>query len=191
MSHVAWDGAAPNARRLPVPILTLHRSLNVIVQLLDTHLGVWLHYLPRSTAWPKGRSKPHKEPRCEWCDQGLPPPRWQAYAPARQYLQHRPEEQRWELCVVPLSAETVHAVIADRQPRGLILQVTYNRVEILERQVKAELPESFDVRPYLLRVWGEPSANWNQRVAHHPACLPFRGEKNGKAKKPRRKKGGA
>lgn len=190
MPHPSWDGGRPYGRRLPIPVLTLHPHIDLFVRLLGAAQGVWLHWLPRSGHWPKGRTLPHTEPDCHLCDAGEPPPRWQGYAPAVQWCASRPEAERWQPVVCPLNPETVFGVIGDREPRGLVLRVRWSHVEIIERHVEGDLPEPFDVRPVLEALWRMRDVAWNSRMPEHPACLPYQAEGNGQPKR-RRKKGGA
>lgn len=65
----------------------------------------------------------------------------------------------WGLTVCPITEDMAQGVIGNSDPRGLVLQLRLAQgiddvtAEILERIDTSDLPEPFDVRPILMRMW--------------------------------------
>jgi hypothetical protein len=67
---------------------------------------------------------------------------------------------------------------ADEIPwRGMIIEVSVvgirHKVQVLEKELKVQMPDPFDVRPSLMRLWGITEKYVSQRGLE-PGILPFK-----------------
>lgn len=150
---IRWGAKPPKGVPDPsIRVLTVHKHRPLVVRLLDAPKGVWVHWLGH-------RSLPCREERCEHC--GKAPLRWKAYAPCVAWLvDPKTGVPSWVKRVVELTenavghlrlielGRTVRLTRKHEAPNAPVL------VAVSNEQAQSPLPPSFDVIPYMERVWG-------------------------------------
>lgn len=179
-SQVFWEpgNTAPAVARFDPQVFWVRSGGREFVRLLDRPVGVVLHWISTPHLKPKGRSMPCTGKLCRYCHDGSRR-EVKAYGPAlhwkRDLMAHETKGGKggtWDRCVVEIPGEpwedlqaqvlavTPHGT--DPQWRGAVLEMSRPGgagnsrvfVTLLERQLTDPLPEAFDVRPILMRVWG-------------------------------------
>lgn len=152
-------GGAPPARIWSAP------DKPVSVVLLGAVLGHWLH-------WSRKRTIPCATVNCNLCKRKVPA-RWQGYAPGCERvtkLTNSGHVAQWQRIVIPIAPELDESIsVAGALP--LILHCVPRKaargfeVKKIEALLKTDgLPESFDVRLVLYRVFGiRPPSAENQK----------------------------
>lgn len=163
--EIAWDNTPDLKREQPYRrVLTVKLGEYWRVRFLGELVGVWTHYVDR-------RTRPCVGSGCEQCALGRRP-RWYGYVPAlgQQWIvtgkysdgtpfggYHRPIEE-----VILELSETAYKPLDGRQLRGIEVDLKRPgkdkrqpmRLQINEPPSIAHLPEPFDPRPVLYRLWG-------------------------------------
>lgn len=177
--QVFWDGGpAPLVGdQLPPRILSVAAGATEYVRLLAEPQRVRTHWISDPHLRPKGRTRPCTGRDCEHCEVGSVQ-ELKAYAAAlrwvRDPLAHLRKGGRggtWDRVVAEFPTEAWHQLAAEvlaRVPeggepqwRGVVVELTrpgkkHNgrvRARIFEKQLTDPVPEAFDVKPILLRVW--------------------------------------
>lgn len=201
MSEPAWDGRPPSEERLPVVVVGPRKGSPLVVRLLGPWQGVWLHWCFPDEGLPKGRSVPCMGDNCQF-DHLIELPFWYGYAPAQLSKYEYKNEGRdrvhvWKPCICPVTEKMALEILADREPRGLVVQLTRGDVhreigaEILETPMPSDLMPPFDVRPILKRMWGIRQVPFIKKEPVKKVLLPLHGQAEENGTRRRTKKGGA
>lgn len=175
MSSIFWADCPQSAGpRLGIQVHSVPPGGHSFVRFLDQPVGVWLH-------WLDTLSRPCLGHECPHCARGLAQ-RWKGYAAALLWARDSGTGKGVWRSVVCEITEAANAFLAARDLRGLIVEFRRPgrrrngllEVTVLEKPCTDPLPEAFDVRPILERLW-------DMRQRHlpvaDPSCdiLPFAG----------------
>lgn len=192
MSPVFWDDQGPSSLpRVPIQVFRVPPTGKAFIRFLGNVVGVWTH-------WLEGRSTPCMGKECRHCHDGAPQ-RWKSYAPAlwwRTTLDQRTGKRASQWISVVEITEGLGELVG-RPLRGQVIELRRPgkrrnsplEFSTLEEKVKGDLPDAFDVRPILEKLWGcrkrvvptcqegeAPEADSPQfdDADSRPAVVPFR-----------------
>lgn len=147
MTRIAWEMAPEPDSSRGIRVVTIKPGCKQIFRLIDSIVGVWLH-------WVDNRKRPCAGESCPHCELYVPR-RWYGYAPALQEIPGKAPAK-----VVVEITENINFQLDGLEQKGLVIFLSRSskfsplRLEIPKNQSDKPLPESFDVRPILLKMWG-------------------------------------
>lgn len=153
---VNWDDRPPADETDGIRVVSIKPNDKLKALLLDRVIGVWTHWID---GVPKGKSKPCLGDNCPYHQA---PIRWRGFVAAaigKRNLQKDGQVEN-ENIVVELTEHAAKQLI-DKTCRGLFVQFSrgpskFGRITcaILEDCSSGNIPETFDIKPVLYRVWG-------------------------------------
>lgn len=180
---VFWDDdtSPSNQPRFSIPVYNVPPRGAGFICFLGEPTCVWCHWVPA----PESRVRPCLKEECPHCPGlGL---RREGFAPALLWQATSEGKQAWRSVVCHLTEAALDQVVeqaAGQQLRGRVFKLSRPgprrnsrvEVELYEKPIQGwdVLPEAFDVRPLLLRLWGlrTPPASAIHRSNGKPAEMP-------------------
>ena len=195
MSPVFWDDAGPSSvPRIAIQVFRVPPTGKAFIRFLGNVVGVWTH-------WLEGRSTPCLGKECRHCLEGVPQ-RWKGYAPAlwwKVWLDQKTGKQQGKWLAVVVEITEGLTELKGRPLRGQVIELRRPgkrrngplEFSALDKPAAGDLPDAFDVRPILERLWGcrkrvvpagqdgeAPTADNPQlddaTADERPAVVPFR-----------------
>lgn len=172
MDSVQWDDG---------PALPRHHTAHQVRNLSDGNCEyyrllcapqcVHTHWVTDTNLRPQGRTLPCFGSQCKYCPDRR---KLQAYGAAIVWNRTSDAPTRkgqsggfWSTCILPIPQEAWFQLLEDLSQaiqesheiwRGLALEVSRKgkrtRIVVCEHQITDTLPDAFDVKPSLLRMWG-------------------------------------
>ena len=167
----AWAEDPPPPSRIDKQVFRPAKNSTNFVRFLGAIVGVYMHW----HALEK-KSLPCTGPDCSLCPE---PRRWKGYAPA---LLWRHIEKNWAPIVADITENSIEITRENEPLRGKIFEVRRpgqrNNSPIImtfrEDKGTDNLPEPFDVKPILVRLWGYQLRSSELRTSdNHENILPF------------------
>lgn len=148
--------------------------------------GVLTHWEPPAGPHERGRTRPCLDGTCPYCVKGLSE-RWKWYVAARTRADHRTAPPGWKDGIFEMSAGLAENLRNVESLRGKILLAKRkgNRAnspvggEVIDQWPENDqLPQPWDVRPSLLRMWGmNPerrfASKWSEAGAGEGVSIRF------------------
>lgn len=179
MAQINWaDDRLPAASRFPVQIIRARHNLKIQVRFLGGFDGVYTHWL---AGQGYGRSMPCLTDNCPHCN-AQSQRVWKGYAPIQFWARLSDSTQKWVTGILELTESLIPHL--QQELRGRIASIgRANKsprspvtLEWLEKIADHELPEPFDVKPTLIRLWGYQHAQIEAttETSDRTATIPFR-----------------
>lgn len=189
MGNVHWDDG-PRVRAHTYWVHNVVNGQRDFYRLLDKPQCVWLHWVTETNLLPKGRHLPCFGARCPHCPRTK---KLHAYCAAQRWVRSSQAPTKkgepggeWQTLILHLPENAWESLFeslcrihtADEIPwRGMIIEVSVvgirHKVQVLEKELKVQMPDPFDVRPSLMRLWGITEKYVSQRGLE-PGILPFK-----------------